>query len=67
MNGNGGCRELESEGAETVVSGTDVLKHWGYECEKAAHPKGENGSAATLLEKELEGELVTYAGEHYLR
>jgi len=65
---SGGCRRLRSEGAEVIDRGADILGPWGIE--GAAKPitgfeYSEN--RGSLLDKELRGELITYAGEYYER
>ena len=59
---NGGCRRLRYEGAEVISGGNEVLGSWGFEREKESR-KTDN----SLLEKELKGELVSFAGETYER
>ena len=67
---NEGCRRLRFDGAEAVESATAVLRKWGI---GTAQPDGESTilsvksdtGSAKLLERELKGELVTYAGEYF--
>ncbi|MBN1686548.1 MAG: DNA-processing protein DprA, partial [Spirochaetales bacterium] len=68
---NGGCRRLESEGAELVGNGSDILRAWGFGNGSVSKPADETreswskDSGCAILQKELEGQLVSYAGEYY--
>ena len=65
---NGGCRRLHSDGAETILCGKDILRFWGIGGESAVTPVTEGRETGSeLLEKELKGELLSYAGEYYKR
>ncbi|MBT3272235.1 MAG: DNA-protecting protein DprA [Spirochaetales bacterium] len=70
-----GCRRLHAEGAKAADGWSEIAEDWGLARRK---PSGSNspvrkendnrdGELAVLLEKELNGKLVAYAGEHFER
>ena len=61
---NGGCRRLQSEGAETVYRGSDIFDTWGL-TSRAPAAGSRRREEGALLEKEMKGEIVAYAGEYY--
>jgi len=63
---NAGLRRLGADGAETVDSGNDILRAWGFDVASPAdRVAGVAQGGILLLEKELKGEIVAYAGEYY--
>ncbi len=64
---NSGCRRLRSEGAEAIDGFVDVASSWGMDFRFPDPLPGGTESRGDLLERELKGELITYAGEYYER
>jgi predicted Rossmann fold nucleotide-binding protein DprA/Smf involved in DNA uptake len=64
---NGGCRKMAFDGAPGLANAGELLEDWGLKAagESRIHT-GRIGSPE-LLKKEIQGELVTYAGEHFER
>lgn len=67
---NQGCRRLRFDGADAVGSAAAVLRIWGVGTGlpdnhgTIVSDRSDTGSAE-LLEREVKGELVTYAGEYF--
>lgn len=65
---NGGCRKLAFDGAPAVSTASEVLREGDTAVDvvrkNGIMPAGADGSAE-LLEREIKGELVRYAGEYF--
>ena len=70
-----GCRRLAFEGAPAVYRGDDILEAWGLPTcsadgeskpdETRGTPANSKPGSIDLLEKEIQGELVSFSGEFF--
>jgi len=67
---NEGCRRLYFDGAVGIRSAGDIFEDWGIQVPGGDAPGRKTRTVSTvrgaeLLRREIEGELVTYAGEYF--